>query len=154
VVASYQRPSSPSLLLPQLQRPYWICRPAAILLHIPSPTSSSFLQELEVRGPAAVAMATRAMCFFFVLWESNRKHAFVLISDYNVIQDVVLKTCSRCVSLFSCGASPLRFSHLVVGAALEWVALSRLHVRGVLIFRDWSSCRHDKPITHLEMKIK
>jgi hypothetical protein len=92
VVASYQRPSSPSLLLPQLQRLYWICRPAAILLHIPSPTSSSFLQELQVRGPAAVAMATRAMCFFCFMGVKSetrlRAHLRLQCNPRSGIEDV------------------------------------------------------------------
>jgi hypothetical protein len=37
----------------------------------------------------------------------------VLISDYNVIRDVVSETCGGRVSVLSYGASPLRFSHVV-----------------------------------------
>jgi hypothetical protein len=40
----------------------------------------------------------------------------VLISDYNVIRDVVLEMRGGCVSLLSCSASPLRFSHIVMSS--------------------------------------
>jgi hypothetical protein len=116
VVAGQWRPSSPSLLLPQLQCPQWICRPAATLLPFPSPTMSSFLQELEARGSAATTMTTcvvRRRELFFVCQESNRTRAFVLISYYNVIRDMVSEMRDRHISLLSCGASPLRFSHVV-----------------------------------------
>jgi hypothetical protein len=57
-------------------------------------------------------VATCAMSYFFR--ESNRRRVFVLVSDYNVIRDVVSETRGRHISLLSCGASPLRFSPVVI----------------------------------------
>jgi hypothetical protein len=37
------------------------CWPVVTLLSFPSPTSSSFLQELDVRGPATAVVAMRTM---------------------------------------------------------------------------------------------